>query len=175
MENGDGTGILLLCSTIVGLPAILILTTVLVPGYVKRAQGVMHKWPGRSFLLGLVNLVFFFAIALLSNVNFAPIKLIGALSLLLIMPFLLTIGLLIAAAVAGDRLWQQIASKSAALIGAVVLGIPLLGLTLLVPIIGWIVFLGVVCTGLGASIIVLFQSIIALFQRKRAQTEDKVA
>jgi hypothetical protein len=44
-----------------------------------------------------------------------------------------------------------------------------------VPIIGWIVFLGVVCTGLGASIIALFQSIIALFQRKRAQTEDKVA
>ena len=31
MENGDGTGILLLCSTIVGLPAVLILTTVFVP------------------------------------------------------------------------------------------------------------------------------------------------
>ena len=165
MENGDGTGILLLCSTIVGLPAILILITVLMPSYVKRAQGVMHKWPGRSFLLGLVNFVFFFAIALLVNVNFVPIKLVGALSLLVILPILLTIGLLIAAATAGDRLWQQIASKPAALIGAVVLGIPLVGLTLLVPILGWIAFLGVVCTGLGASI-------IAPFQRKRAQTEE---
>ncbi|MFL7792499.1 MAG: hypothetical protein AB8I69_10195 [Anaerolineae bacterium] len=167
MENGDGTGILLLCSTIVGLPAVLILTTALVPGYVKRAQGVMHKWPGRSFLMGLVNLVFFFAIALLANVNFAPVKLIGALSLFIIMPSLLTIGLLIAVAVTGDRLWQQITSKPAALIGAVVLGIPLVGLTLLVPILGWIIFLGVVCAGLGASI-------IALFQRKQAQVEDKV-
>lgn len=167
MENGDGAGILLLCSTMVGLPAVLILTTVLMPCYVRRAQGVMRKWPGRSFLLGLVNLVFFFAIALLANVNFAPIKLIGGLSLLIIMPFLLAIGLLIAAAVAGDQLWQQIASKPAALIGAVVLGIPLLGLTLLAPILGWIAFLAVVCTGLGASI-------IALFQRKQAQVKDRV-
>jgi hypothetical protein len=168
MENG-GTNdiiglIMLLCAPTAGVPALLILLTALVPNYAKRARGVMHKWPGRSFLLGLVNFAFFFAIALLANIKFVPIQLIGALSVLIALPILLTSGLLTATGVAGERIWQQITSKPARLVGSLIIGTLAMGLTLFAPIIGWMLFLGLVFTGLGASI-------IALFRRKQAPPE----
>lgn len=168
MENSstnDVIGIIMfLCAPTVGLPALLILLTALVPNYVRRARGVMHKWPGRSFLLGLINFAFFFAVALLANVEFAPVQLVGALSVLVVLPILLTAGLLTATGVVGERVWQQVTSRSASLLGSLAIGILVMGLTLLVPIIGWMLFLGLVFTGLGASIIVLFR-------RKQAETD----
>lgn len=166
MENGDTNDliglIMLLCTPTAGLPALLILLTALAPSYVERARSVMRKWPGRSFSLGLVNFVFFFAIALLANVEFAPIQLIGVLAVFIALPILLTAGLLTTTGVVGERIWQQIASKPASLLGSLAIGILAMGLTLLAPIVGWMLFLGLVSTGLGASI-------IAIFRRKQSQ------
>jgi hypothetical protein len=156
-----------LCAPAVGLPALLILLTALVPKYVGRARGVMHKWPGRSFLLGQVNFMFFFAIALFADVEFIPVQLIGAFSMFIALPILLTAGLLAATGVVGERVWQQISPKPASLLGSLVIGILVMGLTLLVPIVGWMLFLGLVFAGLGASI-------IALFRRRQAQAETDV-
>jgi hypothetical protein len=156
--------IVFLCAPTVGLPALLVLLTALAPGYVGRARDVMRRWPGRSFLLGLVNFAFFFALAMLANVKFVPLQIVGALSLLVALPILLTAGLLAAAGVVGERTWQQIASKPASLLGALAIGILAMGLALLMPIVGWIVFLGLAFTGAGAAI-------IALFWRKQAQPE----
>ena len=35
MENSDRNGLSLLCATVIGLPAMLVLLTALVPGYVR--------------------------------------------------------------------------------------------------------------------------------------------
>ena len=156
--------VILLCAPTAGLPALLILLTALAPDYVDRARSVMRRWPGKSFLLGLINFVFFFAVALLANVEYAPAQLLGALSVLIILPILLTAGLLTAAGVAGERVWQQITSKPASLLGSLTIGILVTGLTLLAPIVGWMLFLGLVFAGLGASI-------IALLRRKQVHAE----
>jgi hypothetical protein len=171
MEN-NGTNdifgtVMLLCAPTVGLPALLILLTALAPNHVARARGVMHKWPGRSFLLGLINFVFFFAVALLANIEFAPVQLIGALSVLIALPILLTAGLLTATGVIGERVWQQVTPKPASLMGSLAIGILVMGLTLLAPIVGWMLFLALVLTGLGASI-------IALLYRKQIQVETDI-
>jgi hypothetical protein len=149
MENG-GTNdiigvIMLLCAPTAGLPALLILLTALAPNYVERARDVMRRRSGRSFLLGLVNFAFFFAVALL-----------GALSALVALPILLIAGLLTATGVSGERVWQQITPKPVSLLGSQAIGILAMGLTLLAPIVGWMLFAGLVFTGLGASIIALF-------------------
>mgnify|MGYP006305218025 CR=1 FL=1 len=171
MENGDGGGILLVCMTLVGLPAMLVLLTVLLPSYVERTRDVMRRRPGRSFLLGLVNFVFFLAIALLVNVSFKPVALIGVLSLFIALPVSLSAGLLGATTIAGDRLWRQLAAKQASLMGALALGIPLLGLTLLVPILGWLLFLGLVLAGLGAAIIALAKGLFERLRKNEPQPE----
>jgi hypothetical protein len=166
----------------IGLPAMLVLLTALVPGYVRRTHDVMHKWPGRSFLLGLVNFAFFLALAML--VNFAVgvnghlvsasflMTVLGAFSLFLVLPLVLSVGLLAAAGVVGNRLWQQIASKPASLMGSLALGVPLMILTLLVPILGWLLFLGLVLVGLGAAIIALGQVIVDRLRRRAPQPES---
>jgi hypothetical protein len=181
MENSDRSGLSLLCATMIGLPAMLVLLTALVPGYVRRTHDVIRKWPGRSFMLGLVNFVFFLALAML--VNFAArvnghlvsasflMTVIGAFSLFLILPLVLSVGLLAAAGIVGDRLWQQIASKPASLVGSLALGVPLMVLTLLVPILGWLLFLGLVLAGLGAAVIALGQVIVDRFRGNRTSQE----
>jgi hypothetical protein len=154
-DNGLGI-VLFLCTPTAGLPVLLVLLAALVPNYVERARGVMSKWPGRSFLLGLINFIFFFAVALLSNVKFVPIQLLGVLSVLFVLPILLTLGLLPATGVVGERVWRQLASRPSSLLGSLVIGIVAMELTLLAPIVGWGLFLGLVSAGLGASIIALF-------------------
>ncbi|MCP4538164.1 MAG: hypothetical protein GY832_13570 [Chloroflexi bacterium] len=162
--NDDSGFVCLLGMVIVGLPPMLILLTSLVPGYVERARAVMRARPGRSFLLGLVNLLFFGAVSLLSGVNFAPLALLGALALFFVLPLFLLMGLLIAAGIAGEQVWLQVTARSGSLLGSLLIGILALGLTILVPILGWLLFLGLVLAGLGAGI-------VALVQRKKAEPE----
>jgi hypothetical protein len=162
----EGEGICILGMVIVGLPPMLILLTAMAPGYVERARAVMRRRPGRSFLLGLVNFVFFAALSLLTGMNFAPVAFLGAFALVIVLPLFLLIGLLAAAGLAGERIWAQIASRPGTLLGSLVLGTFALGLTVLVPIFGWLLFLGLTLTGLGASI-------LALFQRRQPEGEPQ--
>jgi hypothetical protein len=168
MENsgaGDNLGLVLfLCAAVAGMPALLVLLTALVPGYAERTRAVIHKWPGRSFLLGFVNILFFFALAMFSEVEFAPIALVGQCSLAIVLPILLVAGLLGATGVVGERVWQQISPKGASLLGSLAIGIVVMGLALIMPIVGWILSVILVCIGLGASI-------IALFRRKPSQMD----
>ncbi len=155
MDNGQG--LCLLSMIIVGLPPMLILLTALAPGYVGRARAVMRGRPCRSFLLGLINFVFFAALSLLADVPFAPLAFVGIFALLIVLPLFLLVGLLVAAGIVGERVWLQIASRPGSLLGSLVLGILALGLTVLVPIFGWLLFLGLVMAGMGAAILALFQ------------------
>lgn len=157
--------------SIVGLPAILVLLTTLVPDYVERARAVMQDRPWRSFLLGLVNFLFFGALAAsvawLIDINFVLGTIPGALSILIMLPLLLAAGLLASAGVVGERLWAHIASQSGRMISllrSLAVGIVIMGLMLLIPLFGWILFLGLVTSGLGAAI-------MALFHRKQPQAD----
>ena len=154
--------------TIAGLPAMLVLLTALAPGYVERARAVMRDRPWRSFLLGLVNTLFFGALSLLTSADWAPVALVGGFSLIVVLPLFMVLGLLVAAGIVGERIWLQIASRPGSLLGSLVLGILVLGLTLLVPIFGWLLFLGLILSGLGAGI-------LALFQRSRFGEEPETA
>jgi hypothetical protein len=153
-----------MCTTMVGAPAILVLLTALVPGYVRRAREVTLKWPVRSFLLGLVNFVFFSALVVLNAIEFVPARIIGATSILICLPILAIVGLLAAAGIVGEKLWLQVAAKPGTLLGSLIIGVLLLGLVLIVPFVGWGIVLALILAGLGASI-------IALFSRKQAQPE----
>jgi hypothetical protein len=73
---------------LVGLPPMLILLTALAPGYVERTRAVMRERPKRCFLLGLVNFLFFGGLSLLSEVPFAPVAIVGAISLIIVLPLL---------------------------------------------------------------------------------------
>ena len=168
LGNNDGEVICWLGAAIVGLPAMLVLLTALVPGYVERARAVMRERPWRSFMLGLVNALFFAALSLLSGVDFAPVAFLGGFSLVVVLPLFLLAGLLVATGIAGERIWAQIASRPGTLLGSLVLGTLALGLTVLVPIFGWLLFLGLTLTGLGAGI-------MALFQRSRPEGEPEAA
>lgn len=158
-------------TSVVGLPAILVLVTALVPDYAERARAVMQDRLWRSFLLGLVNFLFFGALAAsvawFLNINFAPGAIPGVLSMLIVLPLLFSAGLLASAGVVGERLWAHIVSRPGrmvSLLRSLVVGIVIMGLMLLIPVFGWIFFLGLVTSGLGAAI-------IALSQRKQPQTE----
>ncbi len=154
----------LLVMAIVGLPPMLILLTALAPGYVERTRAMMRKRPKRCFLLGLVNFLFFGGLSLLTEVDFELVELVGAISLVIVLPLFLLAGLLPAAGVVGEQLWLQIASRSGSLLGSLIVGVLILGLAMLVPIFGWLLFLGLTLTGLGAAI-------TTLVQRKRTEPE----
>ena len=164
--SGDGTGLVLvwICATMLGAPAILVLLTALAPRYAGRARKVMLRWPVRSFLLGLVNFVFFSALVVLTAIEFAPAQMVGAISMLICLPVLVIIGLLTAAGIVGEKLWLQVVAKPGTLLGSLIIGVLLLGLVLIVPFVGWSIVFGLILVGLGASI-------IALFSKRQAQPE----
>lgn len=166
MENNADRILLLLCAAIAGMPALLVLLTALVPGYAQRTRAVIRKWPGRSFLLGFVNLLFFFTLTMFTEEEFAPIAFVGGCSLAIVLPILLVAGLFGATGIVGERVWQQISPRDASLLGSLAIGVVVMGLALLTPIVGWALFLILICVGLGASI-------IALFRRKRPQPETE--
>jgi hypothetical protein len=165
---GEGGGFLLFVGTILGLPPMLILLTALLPGYVERARGVMRDRPGRSFLLGLLNLVFFGVLSMLVGVGFAPIALTGAFSAFVLLPVCMVLGLLIAAGFAGEQILLQVASRTGSLLGSVALGIVVLILSLLLPVVGFLVFVVLMTIGLGAAI-------FALFRRKQQEQPEPSA
>jgi hypothetical protein len=173
MGNEDGTGLVLvwMCTTMLGAPAILVLLTALTPSYVRRAREVMLKWPVRSFLLGLVNFLFFSALVVLTAIEFAPAQVVGVLSLLLCLPVLAIVGLLAAAGICGEKLWLQAASRPGTLLGSLIIGVLLLGLVLIVPFVGWAVVFALILAGLGASVIALVTAIAERVQRKQAPVD----
>lgn len=155
--NNEGGPICILGMIIIGLPPMLILLTALVPSYVERARAIMRSRPGRSLLLGLVNFVFFVALSLLIDVNFAPAAFVGGVALLIVLPLFALMGLVIAAGITGEQIWLQITSRPGSLLGSLIIGITVLGLTGLVPIFGWLILFGLTLAGLGAAITALVQ------------------
>jgi hypothetical protein len=141
-----------------GLPTLLVLVTALVPTYFDRARRIVSTRPWQSFLLGLVNFVFFFAIAAVFGESaFPPLKGIAALSVLIVLPLMTVIGLAAASGVAGERVLALLTERPGTLLGTLVIGIVCLGLSALLPIIGWLVLAVLLMTGFGAALLALLR------------------
>ena len=159
--NNQGPRALVFClipGLLCGFPTLLVLVTALVPTYFDRARRVVSTRPWQSFLLGLVNFVFFFAIAaVFGQAAFAPLKAIAVLSLLIVLPLMIVTSLATAASVAGERVLALLTERPGRPLGTLVIGIVCLGLSALLPIIGWLVLAVLLMTGLGAALLALFQ------------------
>lgn len=141
---------------LLGGSALLVGANLLVAPYARRAQAMLHSRPGRSFLIGLVNALFFLALGLLVGSGIPPLALLGAFSLLFVIPLGLLLGLLVGAGWVGETLDQQL-GRTSTRPRSLIWGNIILILSTLVPIFGWLFFLGIVLTGLGAALTTLVQ------------------
>jgi hypothetical protein len=141
-----------------GLVCLLTLGTVLFPRIVPAAQRAAAAMPGRSLLLGVVNLLFFTALVVVfaaaGQRAVADGGLLEALALApaLILASGLTVGLAAMSTLIGDRLVPQRGPISRVVVGAAAL--VLAGLT---PFLGWFLFFPYTAlVGLGGVVIGLF-------------------
>ncbi len=164
---GDGLGILLLLIlSVAALVAFMIVLGVLFPRRIAAARDAAAAAPGRAFLLGAVNLVFFGAVgmgfwALAEAVGFDLLALLG-----LVVIFALAVGLLLGLSgvsrLVGERLAPAAGSTRQHLWGALAL---ILGS--LMPFVGWFfLFPYAALLGLGGVILGLFRG------RAEAVSED---
>ncbi len=160
--NNDQAGVLVLltltCGLLFGLPFLLILITALMSKYLERAKQTVSDLPWQSFFLGLVNFFFFFAIgAIFAEAGFVPLRAIAILSLFLVLPMMILIGLVVAAGFTGERVLTLFTEKQKKPLVALVIGIIALGFSALVPIVGWAVLTILLMIGFGAAILTLFR------------------
>ena len=161
MNEQAGGAFVLFClipGFLCGFPMLLILVTALMPNYFERAKYIVSTHPWQGFFLGLVNFVFFFTIAaVFAESPFVPLKAIAILSLFIVLPLMTVIGLAIAAGIAGERVLALLTERPGTPLGRLVVGIVSLGISALLPIIGWVVLIVLFMTGFGAALLALFR------------------
>ncbi len=140
------------------LAALLVLLPALLPGRVARAQQLVQNRPGRTFVIGLVNALFFGVLILI----FSQGGDLGSLIALMILSALLAVtavGLAGINQIVQGRLYPNDGGVKVGLKTAV-----LLIAAGLVPLLGWLVLTPILLLiGLGAGI-------ITLVRRKKAET-----
>ncbi len=158
MSEDLGSVLVLLLVGVPGMVSLLSLLGVLFPSVVRRAQGAAGAMPGRSLVLGAVNLLFLTALVLvLSAAGNRGGGGRGLLGVLAIPPGLalvsgLLLGLACMSALAGARLVPQRSPVAQTVIGAAALV-----LASLTPFIGWFVFFPYIAlVGFGGLVIGLF-------------------
>ncbi len=156
MADGFGIVLLVLYSSIT-LVALLSGLGALFPRVVERTQASIDLLPGRSFIIGLVNLLFFGAIAsgfaALGNGLGAGIFLLPALVILAGLVIALGIGLTGMAGMVGERIFPDNGRP-----GQIARGSIVLVLGSLTPFIGWFGFFPYIsAVGLGGFILGWFR------------------
>lgn len=139
----------------IALIALLASVAILFPRPVEKARDILAASFGRSFLLGLVNFLFFGALVALlarfgqqANGILAAILLLLAIILAIALTAFTLLGLSALTSLAGERIGEGTSSFRRHLRGSLL--IVLAGLT---PYIGWFAFTPLVLmTGLGAGI-----------------------
>ena len=135
-----------------GLAGFVVLCNVVLPEFLRRARTNAEQHPARSFLIGLVNALFF---GLIVFVLVAHVRVLRGLGLALATILLAFIVCGIAAIALG--LGQRLRAEASAT-RQIVYGIVTLELAALLPLVGWIIVpLASGMTGLGAVILALFQ------------------
>lgn len=133
------------------LIALVLLTNALFPNLITRARANAERMPLRSFVVGVVNFIFFGLIVLALLSGAAEIaKLFGLVIGTLLLGFL-ALGLTAMARLVGERV-----AANQGNIRQLIVGTALVEFAALVPLVGWfLVPLLVLMTGLGAVIIAM--------------------
>lgn len=140
------------------LAALLVLLPALLPGRVARAQQLVKNRPGRSFVIGLVNALFFGVLILIFSQG-GDLGSLIALIILLALLAVTAVGLAGINQIVQGRLYPNEGGVKVGLKTAV-----LLIAAGLVPLLGWLVLTPILLLiGLGAGI-------ITLVRRKKAET-----
>jgi hypothetical protein len=142
-----------LLALVVGLTALLLLCDVLFPNLVGRARRNAEQMPIRSFVVGLINFVFFglIAVALLSGDEGA--KLIGLVVGTILLSFV-AVGLAVVGRLVGERLRPNDDSA----VRQMLAGALTLELAALVPLVGWFAVPALAgLIGYGATVIALIR------------------
>jgi len=149
---GDIIGlVVLLAGSVTGTVALLTLITFLLPGKVARSRQVMESSPGRAFVIGLVNFLFFGVIAAIAGQGGDAGGML-AVFILLALAALAAVGLGGLVLLLRDRIYPEPASGLRRTVYTAVL----LTLGTLLPFVGWFIFAPILLLiSLGAAIIVL--------------------
>ncbi len=152
---GEIVGLLLIIvGSFFSIVALLVLLIFLIPRRVARTRQVIQTAPGRSFVIGLVNALFFLVIAfafLQGGQGGGLLALIIVLALLA----LAAVGLAGIALLLRERIYPESAKGELGMSASVKTAVLLL-LAGLLPFLGWLVLTPLVMlVALGASIIVL--------------------
>ncbi len=146
--------VIITIGTAVSTVALLLLLPFLIPNRVQRTRQVMQALPGRSFVIGLVNAIFFLVVALI----FAQGGDVGGLIAMIILLALLAfsaIGLAGLVVLLRERIYPDVVELPQGLRASVKTAV-LLVLAGLLPFVGWFVLTPILLlVGLGASIVVL--------------------
>ena len=160
--NDQQSGVVaLLClipSFICGFPILLIVITALLPVYFERAKQTVASHPWQSFFLGLINFVFFFTLgAVFAEAGFPLLRLVAGLSLFIILPLMTVTGFATAAGLIGERVMSHFTDQQGKPIVSFIIGIVCLGLSAVVPIVGWAILVILLMIGFGASLLALLR------------------
>lgn len=150
---------------LVSLPALFVVQEALLPNFLEQSRACLARAPGRSFLIGLINGVLFFALAMvLGSSGVGLLALAGV--LLLSALFLLTaVGFAILAGTVGGRvfeLWERPASPAARLLA----GSITLEALFFVPVVGWLTLTALGMSGFGVVL-------LALWRRRRRTVQPE--
>lgn len=133
---------------------------VLFPKRVSKTRGILQQMPGRSFWIGLVNVLFLLPVSLLL-VSLADIT-TGPLKVIITVPALLLLAVLLSLASFGllsivNMMGEQVMSDQT-LLKRTFWGTLLLSLACALPFVGWFLLLPyVLIIGIGAVILGFFQ------------------
>lgn len=149
---GDVFGVtFLIVSSVVGIVAMLVLITYLLPEKTQRSRQVIAATPGRAFIIGLVNFLFFGVIAAIFAQGGDVGGLIG-LIILLVLLALSVVGLGGLVLLLRDRIYPEATPGLRFMLFTAVL----LTLGTVLPFVGWFVFAPILLLiSLGAAIMVL--------------------
>jgi hypothetical protein len=150
---------------LVSLPILFVVQETMLPDLLERSRAHLDGVPRRSLLVGLINGLFFLVLAvILGNSGVGLLALLGLL-LTLALLLLTVVGLGVLAGTVGRRvfaLWERPASPAARLL----VGSVALEALLFVPLVGWLVLIGLGLSGFGAVL-------LALWRRRRPMVEPK--
>lgn len=159
MEQTLGT-ILFILGGGTTLVVLLTVLSLLIPGTVDRTRVVMMEHPLRSFLLGLVNLIFSAAVVGLLVQLVGKVRGLESVSSILV---LLILGWLTVPALAGltgivSLLRERMGANNQNMVRGTMWASLLLVLAALVPFVGWFIFTpAALLTGLGAAVFTFFR------------------
>ncbi len=146
--------IVLIPAGVVALAALLTLLVYLIPGRVRRSSQILEKTPGRAFLIGLVNFIFFGLLAALLAQDGPFLRLI-ALLILLAMLALALVGTAGLVTLLRGRIYP-VQEVSKPVVGQTVKSAVLLLMAFLAPVAGWFLMAPIlIIMGLGTGIITL--------------------